>query len=282
MRIFFAGATGAIGRILLPLLLSEGHTVIAATRGEQSAQRLRESGTEAVRLDVFDRSAVAEAIRAAAPDAVMHQLTALGEVNMAENARIRTEGTRSLVDAALAVGVERIVAQSIAWAYAPGDEPADESVPLDSAAEGPRATTVGAVNDLENAVAELPRHVVLRYGMLYGPGTWYTRNELMAARLRRGEIAANDAVTSFLHVEDAARAAVQALDWPSGTVNVVDDEPAAARIWVPVLAGVFGAPAPEPMPGRLGWERGAANGLAGAQGFKLVHPSWRNGFAGLR
>ena len=282
MRIFFAGATGAIGRILLPLLLGEGHTVVAATRGEQSAQRLRESGAEAVRLDIFDRAAVAEAMRAAAPDAVMHQLTALGDVNMADNARIRTEGTRSLVDAALAAGVERIVAQSIAWAYAPGDTPADESVPLDPAAEGPRVTTVGAVNDLETAAAELPRHVVLRYGMLYGPGTWYTKDGLIAARLRRGEIAANAAVTSFLHVEDAARAAVQALDWPSGTVNVVDDEPAEARIWVPVLAGMFGAPAPEPTPGRLGWERGAGNELASARGFKLGYPSWRDGFAGLR
>lgn len=282
MRIFFAGATGAIGRLLLPLLVSEGHTIVAATRSDQGARWLRESGAQAVRLDVFDRAAVAEAVRAAAPDAVMHQLTALGEVNMTENARIRVEGTRSLVDAALAAGVEQIVTQSIAWAYAPGDDPADESTPLDLAAEGPRAATVGAVNSLESAAAELPRHAVLRYGMLYGPGTWYTKGELMAARLNRGEIAANDAVTSFLHVEDAARAAVQALGWPSGTYNVVDDEPAPARDWVPALAEAFGTPAPSPSAGRLAWERGAVNGLASAQGFKLAHPTWRTGFGELR
>ncbi|HEV2640794.1 MAG TPA: NAD(P)-dependent oxidoreductase [Actinocrinis sp.] len=282
MRIFFAGATGAIGRLLLPQLLSEGHTIIATTRSDRGAQQLREAGAEAVQLDVFDRAAVAETVRAAAPDAVMHQLTALGELDFAANSRIRIEGTRNLVDAALAAGVERIVAQSIAWVYRPGNRPAAESEPLDRDAADPRGRTIAAVDALETASAELPQHVILRYGALYGPGTWYSRDEMVAGRLRRGEIPADDAVTSFVHVEDAAQAAAQALEWPSGTYNVVDDEPAAARDWVPVLAEVFGATVPEPTAGGQAWERGADNARASAQGLKLRYPSWREGFQSLR
>ncbi|MBL1096169.1 NAD-dependent epimerase/dehydratase family protein [Streptomyces coffeae] len=294
MRVFVAGATGAVGRLLVPLLLKAGHQVTGTTRTAEGVERLRAQGAQAVRLDVFDAEAVRRAVAEAAPDAVVHQLTALAEADTAENGRIRREGTRHLVDAARSAGVRRIVAQSISWAYAPGDAPADERTPLDPVASGRRASMVGSLRALEEAVAEAGTHVVLRYGTFYGPGTWYAPGGPLEAVLRGreagdpaaalvGGVVAGDAVSSFVHVEDAARAAVAALGWPSGPVNVVDDEPAAAREWLPAFAAAVGAPAPAPVAGRgrAGWERGADNALARRLGWKPVHPSWRTGFAAI-
>jgi nucleoside-diphosphate-sugar epimerase len=279
MRIFVAGATGAIGRILVPLLVEAGHDVVAGTRTASGVERLRELGATGRQVDVFDREALAEAVVSAAPDVVVHQLTALSGGSSADNARIRKEGTRNLVDAARKAGVTRIVAQGISWAYEPGTTPADESTPLDTGAPEPRATTIGGITALEDAVAEIPEHVVLRYGTFYGPNTWYAPGDFIARKLRAGELPAGDGVSSFVHVEDAARAAVLALGWPSGAVNVVDDEPAPAREWAPVLARAIGEPVPQPAEGGAGWERGAANAKARSLGWEPKHPTWRTGFS---
>ncbi|MFI0775679.1 NAD-dependent epimerase/dehydratase family protein [Streptomyces sp. NPDC021212] len=294
MRIFIAGSTGAVGRLLVPLLVAAGHRVTGTARTAGGAERLRAQGASAVPLDVFDAASVERAVADAAPDAVIHQLTALAGGSRAENGRIRREGTRHLVDAALRAGVRRIVAQSIAWAYAPGVAPAVESTPLDLEAPPPRAAMVGGARALEEAVAGIEAHVVLRYGTFYGPGTWYAPGGALDAVLRGapldgpgarpgaamvGQVVPNDAISSFVHVADAARAAVAALDWPSGAVNVVDDEPAPARDWLPALAAALGAPAPAPAaPGREGWERGADNALARRLGWRPRHPTWRTGF----
>lgn len=278
MRVFLAGATGVIGRALVPLLLEAGHQVTGTSRTTRGAARLDAAGATGIVLDAFDREAVTDALLTAAPDVLVHQLTALGDGSPADNARIRRDGTRNLVDAAHKAGVGRIVAQSIAWAYEPGDLPADETVPLDLSAPPPRATTIGGVHALETAAAEISDHVILRYGTLYGPGTWYAPQGLMVARLRAGELPADDAVTSFVHVHDAAGAALLALAWPSGPVNIVDHEPAPARAWVPVLAAALGGPVPAPGHGRAGWERGARNHKAAALGWHPRHPSWRTGF----
>lgn len=281
MRIFVAGAGGAVGRLMVPELVAAGHRVTGTARGEAGAERLAAAGATPVRMDALDAGAVRDAVAGAAPDVIVSQLTALSGGDPAANARIRRVGTRHLVDAARAAGVGRIVAQSISWAYEPGDEPAAESVPLDTGAGEPRAVTVGGVVALEEAAAELPEAVILRYGTLYGPGTWYSRGELMDHRLRAGELTAGTGVGSFLHVADSARAAVAALDWPSGAVNVVDDEPAPARDWAPVLAAALGAPAPPEGADRAGWERGADNTLLHGRGFTLRHPTWREGFGTL-
>lgn len=270
MRVLLAGATGAVGRVLTGLLTEAGHEVVGTSR---------RPGAAALTLDMLDRAAVRVAVAAVAPDAVIHQLTALSGGSLSDNERIRVDGTRNLVDAALAAGVRRMVAQSISWAYRPGDRPATEDVPLDLAAPEPRATTIRGVAALEAAVAELPEHVVLRYGLLYGPGTFYAPGGRVEAGLRAGSLRADAGVSSFVHVTDAASAAVAALDWPGGPVNVVDDEPAAARDWLPVLAGALGAPVPGPAEGRAGWERGADNALAtGRLGWRPRYPSWRTGF----
>ncbi|WP_112242558.1 NAD-dependent epimerase/dehydratase family protein [Kribbella monticola] len=293
MRIFLAGATGVIGRQVVPLLLEGGHQVIGLTRRPDDAEALRRQGAEAVVADVYDAGALTRAMADARPSVVMHQLTDLGSRDLQANADIRRRGTRNLVDAALAAGATRIIAQSISWAYEPGEKPATsrallpspavEETPLDLDSTGSRLATVRAVAQVEATVAELPEWVVLRYGMLYGPGTWYAKGALMDDLLRSGDLVPSRDITSFLHVEDAAAAAVQALDWPTGPVNIVDDEPAAGTEWVPAFAAAIGAPVPEveaaDAADRQGWARGADNRYARTElGWSPRYPSWRTGF----
>ncbi|GLQ77073.1 dTDP-glucose 4,6-dehydratase [Mesorhizobium huakuii] len=215
-RIFLAGASGAIGQRLIPQLLAAGHQVTGTTRNTAKAATLRALGAEPMVVDVFDAEALSRAMLAARPDIVVHQLTDLppgldpsrmGEA-IVRNARIRDEGTRNLVAAAVASGVRRIVAQSIAWAYAPGPEPHGEADPLDGDASGNRGISVGGVIALEKAVLNAPfAGVVLRYGQLYGPGT--------------GTDMATGA--SPLHVDAAAYAALLALDKGApGIFNVAE------------------------------------------------------------
>ncbi|TDD29802.1 NAD(P)-dependent oxidoreductase [Kribbella turkmenica] len=278
MRIFVAGVSGAIGRLLVPLLLAAGHEVTALTRRDPAA--LRDRGVTAVAGDVYDADSLRGVVAAARPDIVMHQLTDLSTRDFAGNLRIRRVGTRNLVDAALAAGVRRVISQSISWAYEPGDEPADEVTPLDLAApDDNRRASVEAVARLEEITAEAPEWVVLRYGMLYGPGTWYTRGGLMA---EAGNLPSGPDLTSFLHVEDAAIAAVQALGWPTGPVNVVDDDPAPAATWAPVFAESVGAATPPPAgSARTAWARGASNDYARTRlAWMPTYPSWRTGFFG--
>ncbi|HEY3479813.1 MAG TPA: NAD(P)H-binding protein, partial [Streptomyces sp.] len=149
MRVFLAGATGVIGRRLVPVLVAQGHQVTGLARTAEGRAALRARGAEAVVADVFDADALARGVREAAPEVVVHQLTALSGGSSEANARMRTVGTRNLVDAALAAGARRMVAQSIAWTYRPGALPATEDVPLDLGADEPRRTTVAAVDALE-------------------------------------------------------------------------------------------------------------------------------------
>jgi nucleoside-diphosphate-sugar epimerase len=278
MKLFVAGATGAVGRLLVPLLVRDGHEVAGATRTPAGAKQLESAGARAALLDVLDRNAVMDTLQRVKPGAVIHQLTDLAAMDLEANARLRIVGTRNLVDAARAAGVQRMVAQSIAFAYAPGPGPAQESDPLDRDAPMPRHRTVEGVLALESAVGELPQGVVLRYGTLYGPGTWYFPRGAVAEALKAGKLQAAAGTTSFLHVEDAALAAAAALAWPAGTVNIVDDEPAAAAAWVPLLAGLLGVPPPALPPAGETWARGARNARARGLGWRPRWPSWRDGF----
>lgn len=214
MRIFVAGATGAIGRQLVPMLVQDGHSVSGTTRSEERATWLRGAGAEAAVVDVFDSSALRGAVMAARAEVVIHQLTDLAAGFKTEqlraNARLRQLGTRNLMDAAVAAGAHRMVAQSGAWLYAPGPEPHVESDPLRDLVESD--PVLPGVLELERIVTTTPpvEGVVLRYGFFYGPGT--------ADQTRGSEPA--------VHVTDAARAAALALSHgPPGIYNVVDDGP---------------------------------------------------------
>lgn len=280
MKIFVAGSTGVIGRLLLPKLTQAGHEVIGMTHDEKRRPLIEAMGAKSMVVDAFDREAMITAVGEVRPDVIIHQLTSLSNWNFAENARIRIEGTRNLVDAGQAAGVKLMIAQSIAWAYEPGDHPATEEVPLDIHAPLPRKSMIEGIVALEEAVAEMPHHVILRYGMFYGPDTWYEAKGTMAEKVRNGELPATDGLTSFLHVEDAANAAMQALNWPTGPVNIVDDEPAAGKDWLPVYAQALNAPVPAYTSGSNRGERGASNAKARNKlGWVPLYPSWRSGFA---
>jgi nucleoside-diphosphate-sugar epimerase len=216
-RIFLAGASGAIGRRLTPLLLDAGHQVMGATRSMANAEEIRAMGARPIVVDVFDAERLRREIAAAQPTIVIHQLTDLPkgldprlmQDAIARNARLRDEGTRNLVQAALAAGAHRLIAQSIAWAYAPGPEPHAEDDPLDIEAQGDRSISVRGVVALENLVLNSPplEGTVLRYGHLYGPGTGFTAADRSAP----------------LHVDAAAWAASLAVDHPvPGVFNVAE------------------------------------------------------------
>jgi nucleoside-diphosphate-sugar epimerase len=280
MHVFVAGGTGVLGRRIIALLIARGDRVTALSRTTANGASLLAAGAAPALADVYDLEVLTRVVRQAAPDVVMHQLTDLTGGDLAANARIRVVGTRNLVNAARSAGVGRVVAQSIAWAYEAGEKPADEPTPLDVSAPEPRRTSVQGVVALEAAVRELPEWVVLRYGRLYGRGTWYAPDGLMAGRARAGRLVAEPDVDSFVHADDAARAAVEALSWPSGAVNVCDDEPAPGGDWVPAFCAAVGAPPPPRADaGRRGWARGADNAHARDDlRWTPRRPSWRDGF----
>ena len=223
MRIFLAGATGVIGRRLTPLLALMGHDVTGTTRSPEKAAQIEALSAYPVVADVFDADALAGAVIAARPDVVIHQLTDLPsapgtpgyEDAQRRNVRLRIEGTRNLMAAAQAAGVKRVIAQSIAFVYAPGEGARTESDPLDTSAQGIRALTVQGVTALEEAVLHAPNidGLVLRYGYLYGPGTWYEKPPRPPA----------------LHVVAAAHAALLAATRGArGVYNIAEDDGAVS------------------------------------------------------
>ncbi|ENQ3108018.1 NAD(P)-dependent oxidoreductase [Bacillus cereus] len=279
MKIFLAGATGVVGRSLIRLLVQENHEVFGMIRDESQASIITKMGAKPVVADAFDRNAVFSALEKSQPDVVIHQLTSLSAGSSVDNAKMRIEGTENLVDAAKSVGVRRMIAQSISWAYEPGEEPATEEDMLDITAPFPRKTTIEGIMALEEKVSQMPEFVILRYGTLYGPGTWYATDGMIANQVRRQEMVSTDGITSFLHVDDAARAALLALDWPSGPVNIVDNHPAPGNDWLPVYASAIGAPVPSFQAGSNRGERGAANTKARKEyGWEPIHPYWSKGF----
>jgi nucleoside-diphosphate-sugar epimerase len=284
MKIFLAGASGVVGRSLIPLLTAQGHTVSGATRDPKKADLLRSLGAQPVVVDVYDRDGLFAAVMAARPDAVINQLTDLTRLDFAATARVRTEGSRNLVDAAQASGVRRMVTQSFWGVYVPGDGLADEETRLYVDAPEPWDGVARPIAIMEQTAGELPESVVLRYGLFYGPGTAFDLDGRTAERVRQGQMPANENVVSFLHIEDAAISAQQALGWPAGTYNIADDEPAAASDWLPHYATEIGAPPPPRAAGRDPLlSRGVSSQKARReQGWTPRHPSWRAGFTGTR
>ena len=308
MNIFLAGASGAVGCSLIPLLTTNGHTVTGTTRSPAKAEALRALGAEPVVLDGLDRGAVLDAVAAARPDAIISQMTALSGLSdlrrferaFALTNRLRTEGTEHLLAAARAAGVERVLVQSYGgWPYARTDGSAKvESDPLDPDPPKQMRTTFDAIRRQEELVTEAGG-VALRYGGFYGPGTGLVPGgeQWETIRARRFPVVGDGGgIWSFIQIEDAAAATLAALEhWTPGEIyNVVDDEPAPVREWLPAIADAIGAPPPRHVPrwvGRLMGEhvvalmcevRGASNAKARRElGWTPRWPSWREGFAQL-
>jgi nucleoside-diphosphate-sugar epimerase len=265
MKIFVAGATGVIGRRLVPMLVQAGHRVTAMTRQQERKDRLVAADAEPVVCDVFDATRLRRVVAEAQPDIVIHQLTEIPqaidprryEEQFAGNDRIRIDGTRNLMEAAAAVGAARVVAQSIAFAYAPvGGWVKTEDDPLYADSPEPFRRSVEALRTLESAVTDREGidGVVLRYGLFYGAASAYAPDGHFAELVRRRRlpiVGRGDAVASFIHIEDAASATVAALEGPPGVYNVVDDEPAPTREWLPAYAEALGASRPRRVPAFL-------------------------------
>jgi 2-alkyl-3-oxoalkanoate reductase len=306
VRIFVAGASGAIGRPLIAQLVAGGHEVTGMTRRPERAEEIDAAGATGVVCDVFDAPALTRAVAAARPEVVIHQLTALPQaldlrkpdVYDATN-RVRREGTANLIAAAREAGTGRIVAQGISFVYAPtGGWVKTEEDPVISAAPGPFGGAMEAIMDLERQVttAEGMDGLVLRYGFFYGPGTAFARGGFYEGELNRRRlpvIGRGKGMSSFIHVDDAAAATVAAAArGEPGIYNVVDDDPAPAREWIPALAEALGAKRPLRVPAWLArlvagkavvslatTTRGASNAKAKRElGWDPLHSSWRQGF----
>ena len=301
MRVFVAGASGAIGSRLVPRLIERGHEVIGTHRSPAGGARLGELGAQPVALDLLDAQAVRTAVLEARPDAIVHEATALANAGFsrhldrtfAETNRLRTDGTDALLAAARAAEVPRFVAQSFAsMRYAREGGPVkSEDDPLDPAPVSGTEETNAAMRYLDEAVTEAGG-VALRYGGFYGAS-----NDGMIEPIRKRQfpiVGDGGGVTSFIHLDDAAAATVLALEQGvAGVYNIVDDEPAPVREWLPVLAEALGAKPPRHFPRllaklfageamvMLGTEaRGASNAKAKRElGWQLRYPSWRQGFA---
>jgi nucleoside-diphosphate-sugar epimerase len=300
MRVFVAGASGAIGTRLVPQLIERGHEVIGTSRSPGNVERVRALGAEPVALDLLDPRAVRTAVLETKPDAIVHQATALADMRFSRNLdrsfaqtnRLRTEGTDALLAAAREAGVRRFVAQSFASMRYPrvGGMVKTEDDPLDPDPPAAALETNAAMRHLDEAVTDAGG-IALRYGGFYGASN---DGLLKPVRKRQFPIVGNGGgVFSFIHLDDAAAATVLALEHDGPAIyNIVDDEPAPVREWLPVLASALGAKPPRHFPvwlARLfagetavmmGTEsRGASNAKAKRElGWTLRHPSWREGF----
>ncbi|MGA9747842.1 MAG: NAD(P)-dependent oxidoreductase [Nocardioides sp.] len=309
MRVLVAGATGAIGKELVPRLADAGHDVLAMIRKESDQARVMDLGAVPVIADALDGAAVEAAVRHAAPEVVIHQLTAIGHVDprhmersFAATNRLRREGTDNLLAAARAAGVRRFVAQSNGgFTYARTGGPVKtEQDPLDPSPVRPMAKMIAALQHLETAVlgADWTEGIVLRYGAFYGPGTSMAPGseqfELISKR-KYPVVGDGGAVWSFVHIADAAEATVAAVEKGArGVYNIVDDDPAPVAEWLPELAAMLGAKKPMRVPrfvGRLAAGsagvvlmtelRGASNAKAKRElEWQPAHPSWRQGLLG--
>jgi 2-alkyl-3-oxoalkanoate reductase len=305
MRVFVAGAGGAIGRRLVPQLVARGHHVVATTRNPGKLRELEALGAQAVVMDGLDAGSVGEAVARAEPDVVVHQMTALPaslrlrrfDDDFATTNELRTRGTDHLVAAAEGVGVRRFLAQSFTgWPNArTGGDVKSETDELDPDPPAAQRTTLEAIRYLERAVVDGPiEGLALRYGSFYGPGTSVSGLFPDLLRKRRLPVVGDGSgVWSFVHVDDAAAATVLALErGAAGVYNIVDDDPAPVAEWLPYLAVCVDAPPPRRVPvwfarmliGEAGISmmtqiRGSSNAKSRRElGWEPTRPSWREGF----
>ena len=257
MKVLVAGATGAIGRPLIKSLTLAGHTAFGMVRSESSSASLADSGAEPVIADALDAASVSAAVEKVRPDAIINELTSLPkhytptemEAAAERDARVRVEGNKNLIAAALQTGVRRFLVQSTGFWYAPGEGPADESERF--ACDASPGVAAGSQRYAELEAMTLGRNefeaVALRYGFFYGPGTWFMPDGDVGRQVRRQQvpiIGEGQGISSWVHIDDAADATVKALDCAPGPYNIVDDKPSELRVWLPAFARYCGAPEP--------------------------------------
>ena len=309
MRVLVAGATGAVGRNLLPRLVAAGHQVVGTTRTEEKAGLIQRLGGEALVADGLDADALRRAVQSGRPDVIVHEMTDLNgaadlrnfDRTFAVTNRLRTEGTDHLLSVARDTGVKRFIAQSFCgWPFARvGGAVKSEEDPLDTEPPQELRRTLDSIRHLEKAVTQAPEvgGVVLRYGAFYGPDTGLFDGAFVEqiARRRVPLIGAGNGWWSFVHIEDAAAATVFAIErGRAGNIyNIVDDEPAPVREWLPAVAAMLEAKPPRHVPAWLGrlvagehlvvmmtQVRAGSNTKAQRElGWQPLHPSWRQGFA---
>lgn len=305
MNVFVAGATGAIGRRLVPLLVKQGHHVTAIGRSSERLTRVEGAGIDTMVCDVLDAGAVARAVSTSAPEVVIDELTDLPAAlkprglrsAYERNNRVRYEGGRNLLNAAEAAGVHRLILQSSAFWYVPrGPEPKAEDAPFFVEAREPVGKAVRTMKAVEERAQASSLEVsILRYGLFYGPGTWYWHDGDVGRQVkaRMFPMIGNGAgVFSFVHIDDAAAATANAVTGPAGIYNVVDDDPAQMAEWLPAFASALEARPPLKVPvplarlaagsGAVEWMTtvtGADNARAKAElRWAPAHPTWRTGF----
>jgi nucleoside-diphosphate-sugar epimerase len=309
MKVFVAGATGAIGKCLVPRLLERGYEVAGTTRSSEKAQQLRASGVEGIVLDGLDRAGIMRAVAEARPDVIIDELTALSEAKNLKKLdkeftltnRLRTEGLDHLLAAARATGTRRVIAQSFAGLpnIREGGPIKTEADPLDPHPPAGMSQTVAAIRSLESRMTAEGsgfEGLALRYGGLYGPGTSLSEDGIYARMIRKrlfAVIGNGAGIWSFIHVDDAASATVAAVERGApGLYNIVDDEPAPVSQWLPYLADALGAKPPRHLPVWLGrllmgdigvsmmtQVRGSSNAKAKRElGWRPFYASWRDGF----
>jgi nucleoside-diphosphate-sugar epimerase len=305
MNIFIAGGTGAIGRILVPLLVGAEHKVTALTRSADRVPQLKQMGAVPVVGDVYDATRLARLVAESEAEVVIHQLTAFGSKDgdpYAETIRVRIEGTRSLVAAARAAGARRFIAQSISFICAPtGSGLTNEETPIYLGAHSPVRPLAEAVASLEQQTLEASGMIgtVLRYGWFYGPGTSYDPRDSIPTAIRKGKmpiVGAGAGTYSFINLRDAAAATMTVLAHEArGIYNIVDDTPVRLSEWLPYAAKLLGAPAPGHEDAasarkRIGdmrvyymnEQQGASNAKAKREfNWQPAYPSWRTGFEEL-
>jgi 2-alkyl-3-oxoalkanoate reductase len=303
MRVFVTGATGALGQHLVPGLVAAGHEVTATTRTPAKAGRLRAAGAAPVVLDGLDRAAVVAAVRAAGPEVIVHQMTALADMRGLRNTdqvfaatnELRTRGTDNLLAAAAEAGTRRVIAQSYTgWPNErSGGLVKTEDDPLDSRVVPAAARTLAAIRYVDETVPlKAPEGIVLRYGSFYGPGA----SQILLDFLRKRQlpvIGGGTGIWSFIEITDAAAATIAAVGHGApGVYNIVDSDPAPAAVWLPYLASVAGAKPPLRVPAWLGRllagqfvvtqmtsARGSSNDKARKiLGWEPRYASWREGF----
>lgn len=276
-KIFVTGATGLIGTKLTKRLIEEGYEVAGLTTSEKGKEKLDNAGVKAYIGNILEYDTIEKSIGDFKPDIIMNEITDLKQVDMSANTKVRIDGTRNLVEAAIKHDVPHIQSQSIAFVYEAGDTLATEETSLDYDASGDRKITVDGVEGLEKESARLNKYVILRYGLLYGPGTWYGKGGMIYNQFINGEVTMTDGVQSFIHIDDAVETAIQALNFESGIYNVADDEPVKGDDWAKWYANELNVTPTLNIEPAAPFERGVTNKKFKDQGGKLIYTTWKDG-----